>query len=132
HICGDKNLFTSYKQNSGGEKLYMGNASVSAVEGNGSVLLKFTYGKVLTLLDMLHVPEIRRNLVSGPILSEKCFKLVFESDKFILTKGGLFVGKGYLADGLFKLNVTSNDAFNNINKVSIYFSESSNIWHARL
>ncbi|XP_016651037.1 PREDICTED: uncharacterized protein LOC107881548 [Prunus mume] len=133
HICGDRNLFTDYEQNSGGEKLYMGNASASAVEGKGSVLLKFTSGKVLTLLDVLHVPEIRKNLVSGPILSKKGFKLVFESDKFILTKGGLFVGKGYLADGLFKLNVTGNDAFNNnINKVSVYFAESSNIWHARL
>ncbi|CAL2246291.1 unnamed protein product [Prunus armeniaca] len=105
HICGDRNLFTDYEQNSGGEKLYMGNASTSAVEGKGSVLLKFTSGKVLTLLDVLHVPEIRKNLVSGPILSKKGFKLVFESDKFILTKGGLFVGKGYLADGLFKLNM---------------------------
>ncbi|CAL2253197.1 unnamed protein product [Prunus armeniaca] len=133
HICGDRNLFTDYEQNSSGEKLYMGNASASAVEGKGSVLLKFTSGKVLTLLDVLHVPEIRKNLVSGPILSKKGFKLVFESDKFILTKGGLFVGKGYLADGLFKLNVTGNDAFNNnINKVSVYFAESSNIWHARL
>ncbi|CAL8121383.1 unnamed protein product [Prunus armeniaca] len=132
HICGDRNLFTDYKQNSGVEKLYMGNASVFAVEGKGSVLLKFTSGKVLTLLDVLHVSEIRKNLVSGPILSKKGFKLVFESDKFILTKEGMFVGKGYLADGLFKLNVIGNDAFNKINKVSVYFAESSNIWHARL
>ncbi|CAL8121323.1 unnamed protein product [Prunus armeniaca] len=132
HICGDRNLFTDYKQNSGVEKLYMGNASVFAVEGKGSVLLKFTSGKVLTLLDVLHVSEIRKNLVSGPILSKKGFKLVFEYDKFILTKGGLFVGKGYLADGLFKLNVIGNGAFNKINKVSVYFAESSNIWHARL
>ncbi|VVA36638.1 PREDICTED: retrotransposon, partial [Prunus dulcis] len=132
HIYGDRNLFTYYKQNSSGEKLYMGNASVSAIEGKGSVLLKFTFGKVLTLLDVLRVHEIGKNLVYGPILSKTGFKLVFESDKFILTKGGLFVGKGYLADGLFKLNLTGNDAFNNINKVSVYFAESSNIWHARL
>ncbi|CAL2270867.1 unnamed protein product [Prunus armeniaca] len=36
------------------------------LEGKGSVLLKFTSGKVLTLLDVLYVPEIRKNLVFGP------------------------------------------------------------------
>ena len=31
--------------------------------------------------------------------------MVFESDKFVLTKGGMYVGKGYLVDGFFKANV---------------------------
>ena len=61
-------------------------------------------------MDVLHVPDIRKNLVSGPLLIKKCFKLTFESDKFVLTKGGMYVGKGYLADGLFKPNVmVTND-----------------------
>ena len=42
---------------------------------------------------MLHVPEIKKILVLGPILSKKGFKLVFESDKFILTKARMYVGK---------------------------------------
>ena len=84
HICGDKNLFSKYKQIDDGEKLYMGNSSTSNVEGKGNVMLKFTSGKVVTLTDVLHVPEIRKNLVLGPILSKKGFKLVFEYDRFIL------------------------------------------------
>ena len=48
----------------------------------------------MTLTDVLHVLEIRKNLVSGPILSKKGFKLVFESDRFILTKAGMYWGKG--------------------------------------
>ena len=35
--------------------------------------------------------------------------MIFESDKFILTKGGVYVGKGYLVDGLFKVNVAVVD-----------------------
>ena len=101
HICGDNNLFSEYKQIDDGEKLYMGNSSASNVEGKRNVMLKFTSGKVVTLTDVLHVPEIRKNLVSGPIPSKKGFKLVFESDRFILTKAGMYVGKGYLAEGLF-------------------------------
>ena len=31
--------------------------------------------------------------------------MVFESNKFVLTKSGMYVSKGYLVDGLFKANV---------------------------
>ena len=132
HICGDKNLFSEYKHMDDGEKLYMGNSSASNVEGKGNVLLKFTSGKVVTLTDVLHVPEIRKNLVSGPILSKKGFKLVFESDRFILTKAGMYVGKGYLTEGLFKLNVLVTNTMNNNKNTSVYIVDSFVLWHARL
>ncbi|CAL8087386.1 unnamed protein product [Prunus armeniaca] len=77
----------------------MGNASASALVGKEKVLLKFTSRKELTFLDVLHVPDTRRNLISGPVLSNKGFKLVFEYNKVVLTKVEMFVGKGYLANG---------------------------------
>ena len=83
----------------------MGNSSTARVEGKRKVILKMTSRKELTLNDELHVPDIRKNLVSGSLLSKNGFKLVFESDKFILTKSGTYVGKGYLSNGLFKMNV---------------------------
>ena len=98
----------------------MGNSSASNVEGKGNVMLKFTSGKVVTLIDVLHVLEIRKNLVSGPILSKKGFKQVFESDRFILTKAGMYVGKRYLAEGLFKLNVLVTNTINNNKNASAY------------
>ena len=113
----------------------MGNSSSSKVEGRGKVILKMTSGKELTLNEVLHVPYIRKNLVSGSLLSKNGFKLVFVSDKFVLTKNKMFVGKGYLNDGLFKMNVMTvvPKSINN-NKVdsSAYSLESSNIWHGRL
>ena len=39
------------------------------------------------------------------MLSTNGFKLVFVSDKFVLLKNEMYVAKGYLSDGLFKLNV---------------------------
>ena len=62
-----------------------------------------TSGKELTRNNVL--PEIRKNLVSGSLLSKHDFRIVFESDKVVLTKAGMYVGKGYMSDGLFKLNV---------------------------
>ena len=102
----------------------MGNSSASNVEGKDNVMLKFTSGKVVTLTNVLHVPEIRKNLVSGPILSKKGFKLVFESDRFILTKAKMYVGKGYLAEGLFKLNVLVANTINNNKNTSAYIVDS--------
>ena len=107
-------------------------SSTSKVEGKGNVILKFTSGKIITLTNVLYVPEIRKNLVSGPMLSKKGFKLVFESDKFILTKGGMYVGKGYLAEGMFKLNVMVTNAINKINNAFVYFVDSFDLWHAIL
>ena len=95
-----------------------------------------TSGKELTLNDVLHVPEIRKNLVSGSLLSKKGFKLVFVSDNFILSKNGMYVGKGYMSNELFKMNVmTVVPPIKNINKKSMspaYMLESSNVWHGRL
>ena len=90
-----------------------------------------TSGKELTLNDVLHVPEIRKNPVFGSLLSKKGFKLVFVSDNFILTKNGMYVGKGYMSNGLFKMNVmTVVPPIKNINKKntsSAYMLESSNV-----
>ena len=94
HVCSDKKMFSSYQSIDNGEQLFMGNSSSSKVEGQGKVVLKMTSGKELTLNDVLHVPEIRKNLVSGSLLSKKGFKLVFVSDNFILTKMGCMWGRG--------------------------------------
>ncbi|KAM1053110.1 hypothetical protein ACFX2C_000643 [Malus domestica] len=135
HVYADRNLFVSYQSVDGGENMYMGNVIASAVAGKGKVTLKLTSGKEFSLTNVLHVPNIRNNLISGSFLSNKGFKIVFESDKFVITKGGVYVGKGYLAEGLFKLNVLSADAINNNNKPSVsstYLIESSTLSHARL
>ena len=63
--------------------------------------------KELILNDVLHVPDIRKNLISGSILIKK--RMVFESDKLVLTKNDMYVGKGYLVDGFFKANVAIVD-----------------------
>ncbi|KAI3771505.1 hypothetical protein L6452_02670 [Arctium lappa] len=110
--------------------MYMGNATTAKVEGRGRVNLKLTSGKELVLTNVLHVPAITKNLISGSTLSNKGFKIVFESDKFVITKGGVYVGKGYLDEGLFKLSVVNNDNVNivNSNKTAGSSSASVNPW----
>ena len=71
---------------------------------------------------MVHAYPHQENLVSRLLLSENGLRFVFESSMFTLTKSGMFVGKEYLYDRLFKLNVMIFIPKNkNIDKVFFLF-----------
>ena len=78
---------------------------------------------------MLYVLEIRKNLVSSSLLNKHGFKMVFEADKVVVSKSGMFVGKGYVFNGLFKLNVmiVKPKIMNKTNTSFVYVFESSNL-----
>ena len=96
--------------------------------GIGQVDLKMTYGKVLTLKEVQHVLEVRRNLVSASSLVQQGHKVVLESNKVVITKNNVFIGKGYVCEGLFKLNVQLLDGSNKVPSY-IFNVESSNTCH---
>ncbi|CAM8952218.1 unnamed protein product [Rhodiola kirilowii] len=100
HICYDKNAFSELNLTEAGEKVFMGNSATSEVKGKGSVILKMTLGKELKLTNVSYVPGIRKNLVSGTLLDGHGFKMVFESQKVVLSKNGMYVGRGYVKDGM--------------------------------
>lgn len=109
HVCNDKNQFKVYEDAAIGHEVLMENHNKSKVFGTGTVDINFTSGKKLTLINVLYVPEIRKNLVSASLLCKKGMKTVLESDKLILSKNGVFVGKGYACDGMFKLSIHNNN-----------------------
>ncbi|KAG8482437.1 hypothetical protein CXB51_023946 [Gossypium anomalum] len=94
HVCNDQQQFNSYELVANCE-MVMGNYQSIKVLGQGMVELNFRSGKKLTLTNVLHVPDVRKNLVSASILCNKGFKIILESDKFALLKGDIYVGKGY-------------------------------------
>ena len=108
-----------------GQEVLVGNGNTSKVERKGKIELAFTSGKKLVLMNVLHVPEIKKKLVSANLVCKNGIKAVLESDKLILSKNGVFVRKGYSCNGMFKLS---------INEImpSTYIVESSSLWHDRL
>ena len=110
----------------------MGNSTTAVVMGKGKVLLKLTSGKTLSLNNVLYVPSLRRNLVSRALLNKVGLKLVFEADKIIISRGGVFVGKVYLSGGLFVLNIVQEIVNNASISNSAYIVDSINLWHGRL
>lgn len=79
--------------------IYMRNSSTALVNGKGTIELDFNLVKMLTFKDTYLVPKIKKLFLFGSLLNKHGFKLVFESDKFVLIKGDNFVEKGYLNDG---------------------------------
>ncbi|GKE16581.1 hypothetical protein Tco_1424158 [Tanacetum coccineum] len=137
HICNLRRMFVSYQKVNELEPLFTRNGNASEIEGKGNVILKLNSGKDLVLSNVLHVPNITKNLISDPILSNKGFKLVFELDKFVITKGGVYVGKSYLDERLFKLSVVTDDNVINNNNAgtstaSMYMIDPSFLWHSSL
>nr|GEX16015.1 zinc finger, CCHC-type [Tanacetum cinerariifolium] len=131
HVCKDRCWFKTYEPIEDGSVLYMGDDHFTTVHEKGSVALEFSFGKTITLFNVLYVPKLRKNLVYGPMLNKCRYKQVYESDKYILSKSSMFVGFRYYNNGMFMLN---------LNKVpddsdSVYISSStvvnSLLWQAR-
>nr|GEV50086.1 hypothetical protein [Tanacetum cinerariifolium] len=128
----DRCWFKTYEPVKDGFVLYMGDDHFARVHRKGSVVLKFSSEKSITLFNVLYVPKHHKNLISGHVVNKCGYKHVYESDNYILSKSGVFVGFGYYNNGMFMLS---------INKVSgdsgsVYMSSStvvnSSVWHARL
>ncbi|KAL0454850.1 UNVERIFIED_CONTAM: hypothetical protein Slati_0824200 [Sesamum latifolium] len=90
HFCSNKELFKELQEAHDGECVFMGNSTTAGVLGKGKVFLKLTFGKILALNDVLYVPSLRRNLISGSLLNKAGLKIVLEADKVIITKNGDF------------------------------------------
>ena len=65
HVCYDKTWFKTYTILDEKKKIMLGDSHTIEVMGIGEVLLKFTSGREITLKDVFHVPDIRKNLVSS-------------------------------------------------------------------
>ncbi|GJW57500.1 hypothetical protein Tco_0104231 [Tanacetum coccineum] len=78
HVCNNRAMFKTYEPSD--SILYIGNHSTTQVQGIRKVDFVFTSGNNLTLNNVFHVPNVRKNLMFGSILSKFGFKLVFESD----------------------------------------------------
>lgn len=68
HVCYDRSTLKTYEELTDGQEVQMGNEVQSKVVGKGIVELIFTSGNKVIMTNVLHVLDMRRNLVSGDFL----------------------------------------------------------------
>ena len=131
HFCANKELMINFEEVADGQCVCMGNSFTVAIKVKGKVLLKFTFGKLLSLSNVLFVPFLHRNLVSSALLDIGGLKIVQEVGKVVIMQNGDLVGKGYRSGGLLALNVAAQ-VNNETAANSVYIIESVDLWHGRL
>nr|XP_043627148.1 uncharacterized protein LOC122598628 [Erigeron canadensis] len=104
HMCNSREMFVDYHPVSDEEVNFAENDSVKVV-GIGTVIVRFTTGKVLTLSNVCHAPKINKCLVSVTELDGNGFSMVFGGGEVIIKKSDEIMGKGYKQGGSYRLSI---------------------------
>lgn len=87
HICQDKNLFVDYRCESAHHHVLLGDNTKLKILGEG-IYLKLMNNEVLHLNNVLHVPDIIKNLISvRQLICEQQYSLKFESGAYNIYTG---------------------------------------------
>lgn len=141
HVCKHRNLFRNYRRISS-EMIY------SAADHTKSNLMAVGIGDIeiethvdnnvftLTLQDVYHVPNIRRNLLSVSQIERKDKRLIFENGKVKIynKKTRMIVGEAFDRDGLYIVNaenIKDKSDHVRINIVGSTKLDESHKWHQR-
>ena len=83
-------------------------------------------------MDVLYVSDLRKNLVSRSQLVQREYKIILDCNKIMITKNNTFIGRGYVCEGLFKLNIINYLINKAENQVYFVNKSNQNLWHDRL
>ncbi|KAJ9548493.1 hypothetical protein OSB04_021036 [Centaurea solstitialis] len=101
HVTNSRSDFVNYQNIEGKGKLL--NRRRMKVVGIGTVKLKCSNGKTLTLEKVLHVPKMSKKIVSAGELTENGCVIILHSQAVIHGQGSIFYGEKI--DRLYRLDL---------------------------
>eukprot|EP00253_Pinus_taeda_P029957 PITA_29957 len=88
HFTPHRQWFCEYDKYDGGD-VFLGDDRKARIVGHGKVKLKLQGGRVRTLLGVLHIPTLFRNLISVSKLDDAGVKIVFDKDTWKMVREAL-------------------------------------------
>ena len=85
HMTGDQDLFTDLDEKDLGVHIEMGNDGRYNATGIGTISFKRESGKPFVLKEVMHVPGLKKNLISVVMLEDKGYDVVFSEEKAFLS-----------------------------------------------
>ncbi|KAH9779667.1 hypothetical protein KPL71_007786 [Citrus sinensis] len=128
HMCPNKNLFLNYEASDGGV-VVMGNDAICKVVGKGIIRLKMLDGMTRELVNVRHVPDLKRNLISLGMLDKMGCLVKLESGTLKVMRGSMVLMKGSLSNGLYVLQGTAVTWAIGVSNQSL---DKTMMWHLRL
>ncbi|KAI3748019.1 hypothetical protein L6452_10830 [Arctium lappa] len=105
HVCDSRSKFSEYNPIDDGRHIVTANRGRAVIAGIGTVHLRFSSGKTLTLRNVLHVPTVCKCLVSLSKLDENGIGIAMEAGKIVFHKRQRFFGKAYRQLGMYRLSL---------------------------
>eukprot|EP00253_Pinus_taeda_P006698 PITA_06698 len=102
HFTPHREWFCEYEKYDGGD-VFLGDDRKARIIGRGKVKLKLQSGRVRTLLGVLHIPALARNLISVSKLDDAGVKTMFEKDTCKMVRRALVLMRGIRIGTLYKL-----------------------------
>ena len=107
HITGDKELFSDLEEKDLQMHIEMGDNGLYSATRIGSITFERDLGKPFLLKDVMHVPGLKKNLVSIAMLEDKGYDIGFRNGKYFLRHKTMGQPKriGIRVKNLYKLEV---------------------------
>ena len=102
HFTPHREWYCEYEKYDGGD-VFLGDDRKDRIIGRGKVKLKLQGGRIRTILGVLHIPALARNLISVSKMDDACVKTVFEKDTYKMVRGALVLMRGVWIGTLYKL-----------------------------
>ena len=84
HMTRDKYFFSDLDEKDIGLHIEMGDDGRYSATGIGTISFEREFGKPFILKDVMHVPGLKKNLISVAMLEDKGYDVVFSEGKAFL------------------------------------------------
>lgn len=81
YLCSNRESFHDFEETANGECVQTGNSTTAGVTEVGKIQLELTLGRFYLLSNVMYVPFLSIELVSGALLNKARLKLVLKVDK---------------------------------------------------